>query len=459
VKLSLEHAIVSMSDTYVDTPGREDGQWLEDARLRGELSAQWFGDIKLRQLFLQLVAQSQRIDGTFHPFPPSNYPIVSNPDWAAEWVGALYDDYLWTSETIRIRKYWPQVRAFWSHVLSSVNPDGLWIEDKVFADIRVGIHPGPGQSSGIVTAQLIDRLALSIEMAKASGFKEDARQWQVIHNDTLAAFTREHLVPAFAGTPLHVDDVADPRNHKTIRGFSQAAQVMAVGAGLLSGADARADLEFAFPGPDGSPPSGVDRWNNPTYLFRALDALSSVNLSDRASQHLLERFSPYLPGDPHNTTPGLLQGKYGGPLPEYWISRDDLRLAPGTKAPTQPIDASGSHGWNAVGLVWLHTRLLGVTLATPGGREVNIHPDAGGFNSIDGTTMTPRGPISIAWKPLLRRLSISLPLGVIANVQLPEPLSGLARIGKLTVPDSCVLQSTSFYRCRGRSIHFAAAPR
>jgi hypothetical protein len=52
VRLSLEHAIVSMSDTYVDTPGREDGQWLEDARLRAQLSAQWFGDIRLRQLLL-----------------------------------------------------------------------------------------------------------------------------------------------------------------------------------------------------------------------------------------------------------------------------------------------------------------------------------------------------------------------------------------------------------------------
>ena len=40
VRLSLEHATVSMSDTYVDTPGREDGQWLEDARLRAQLAAQ-----------------------------------------------------------------------------------------------------------------------------------------------------------------------------------------------------------------------------------------------------------------------------------------------------------------------------------------------------------------------------------------------------------------------------------
>jgi hypothetical protein len=64
VQLTLEHALVSMSDTYVDTPGREDGQWLENARLRAQLAAQWFGDIRLRQLFL---AWSRRANSPTEP--------------------------------------------------------------------------------------------------------------------------------------------------------------------------------------------------------------------------------------------------------------------------------------------------------------------------------------------------------------------------------------------------------
>ena len=135
-----------MSDTYVDTPGREDGQWLEDARLRAQLAAQWFGDVKLRQVLLRLAAQSQTADGHLHPFPPSNYPITANADWAAEWVGALYDDYLWTGETVRLRQYWPQVVAWWNTVLSNVDAHGLWRDNRVFADIRVGIHPEIGRA-------------------------------------------------------------------------------------------------------------------------------------------------------------------------------------------------------------------------------------------------------------------------------------------------------------------------
>ncbi|WP_263381347.1 alpha-L-rhamnosidase-related protein [Granulicella arctica] len=456
VQLSLEHAIVSMSDTYVDTPGREDGQWLEDARLRAELAAQWFGDTKLRQLFLRLVAESQRPDGTFHPFPPSNYPIVSNADWVAEWVGALYDDYLWTGETTRINAYWPQVEAYWQHVLASVTPTGLWVEDKVFADIRIGVHPTAGQSSGIVTAQLIDRLALSIKMANAAGRTEKAAEWQAIHDRMTSAFQRDHLIGSSAGLPLHVDDVAEPGNLKATRGYSQAAQVMAIDANLLQPSDAKADLEYAFTDPLGSPPAGVDRWNNPTYVFRSLDALSSVGLSDRAVRHLLDRFSPYLPGDPNNLSPKVLQGAFGGPLPEYWISRKDLGLPPGTPVPTQPIDATGSHGWNAVALVWLHKRLLGVSIEVPGGSELMIQPDAAGLTHIEGTTMTPKGPVTIAWTPAMPLLTITLPEQVRAHILLPQALAAIAREGHLRAPSSCKREGDASYICTGSKLVFAA---
>ena len=456
VRLSLEHAMVSMSDTYVDTPGREDGQWLEDARLRAELAAEWFGDLRLRQLFLRLVAESERPDGTFHAFPPSNYPIVSNADWVMEWVGALYDDYLWTGETTRINAYWPQVVAFWAHVLEKVSPEGLWIEPDVFADIRTGIHPTKTQSSGIVTAQLIDRLRLTIVMAKASGHGEDAARWQAIEDRLLAGFQRDHLVARAVSVPLHVDDVAEP-GKVVARGYSQAAQAMAISAGLLSATEARADLEYAFGAPNGSPPEGVDRWNNPTYLFRALDALSAVGFSQRAVQHLFERFSPYLPRDPKNETPTLLQGPFGGPLPEYWVSRADLGLAPGVAASTQPIDPTGSHGWNAVGLVWLHRRLLGVTIATPGGDTLAIAPNAAGMTHIEGTTLTPHGAVTIAWSPQQPLLTIDLPEQVRAYVSLPPELEVAHHSKSLRYSSACTEEADARFLCTGRHLVFRRA--
>ena len=46
--VSYDFAKMGMSDTYVDTPGREDGQWMEDARPRAIMGASWFNDTSLR---------------------------------------------------------------------------------------------------------------------------------------------------------------------------------------------------------------------------------------------------------------------------------------------------------------------------------------------------------------------------------------------------------------------------
>ena len=62
-------------------------------------------------------------------------------------------------------------------------------------------------------------------------------------------------------------------------------------------------MNYMFPEPNGSPPTGVSRWNNPSYLRRVLKALSAVGQTGRALRHLRERFSQYLPGDPANPTP------------------------------------------------------------------------------------------------------------------------------------------------------------
>jgi hypothetical protein len=125
--LSKTFIYLGMSDTFVDTPGREDGQWIEvrfrprrageprpcsgragpggvlcvcvllyvvcvvcvicpaggaqDARPRGLIAATWFNDTTLRQVMIRHQAEAQHADGSMHPFPPSNYPATASVDW------------------------------------------------------------------------------------------------------------------------------------------------------------------------------------------------------------------------------------------------------------------------------------------------------------------------------------------------------------------------------------------
>ncbi len=426
VKLCLIHAEVTMTDAYVDTPGREDGQWLEDDRPRALLAARWFGDTKLREFYLRTQAEGQREDGLLHSFAPSNYPAYPAAfDWSVQWVATLYDDYVWTGDAARIRRHWEPLCRYWENVLRRVDDEGIFRTKHVFADIRVGLHcQHDGQSSGISSPWFIQRLRWSVEMAEAIGERQQAAAWRAAAERMARGFRKHHLLPADGKVPAHVADRFDPEDSTLTRGYSQAGQTVAVSCGLLTAAEARADLNYAFAAPDGSPPPGVTRWNNPTYGYRALRALSKAGLTERAVAHLLERYAPYLPGHPRNLVPLELQGPYGGPFPEYWTSREDLGLSPGELNPAQPRDETGSHGWAALPLLWFHETLLGVQIVEPGGGRLRIAPQTGGLPYVAGHTNTPRGLVYVCWDPQQWRLDVSIPGETSADVVLPAVCMG-----------------------------------
>jgi hypothetical protein len=430
VRLCLDHAEITMSDSYIDTPGREDGQWIEDARPRALLASRWFGDIQLRRLLIRTFSQSQGEDGNFHPFPPSNYPAYPAPyDWSVQWVACLYDDYLWTGDTEFLARYWETLERYWEGALAHLGEDGVWYTSQVLADIRVGVHPeGNRASSGMITPWMIERLRWSAEMAAAIGKVEAAQQWNATAEKMAEAFQRVHLVSSAEGIPTHVADRYAPEDPGADRGFSQAGQTVAVMSGLLAKEEALPLVDYVFPAPQGSPPEGVIRWNNPTYGYRALKTLSTVGRTERAVAHLLERYGPYLPAHPKNTLPLVLQGPFGGPLPEYWVNREDLGLPEGEINTAQPNDETGSHGWGAVPLLWLHDTLLGVDILEPGGGRIRFAPQDGGLPFVAGYTGTPKGTVWVRWDPQTFELEFSLPEKVVAEVVLPKQFSGLQAV-------------------------------
>lgn len=420
VELCLTHAEVTMLDAYVDTPGREDGQWIEDARPRAILTERWFGDDRLRKLMIRTLAESQGPDGHLHPFAPSNYPAYPAPyDWSVQWTAMLYDQYQWSGDVDDVRPYWEPLCRYWANLLSHVRDDGLWYTPHLFADIRMGTGCGPDESSGMITPWIIQRLGWSAELADALGETAQGAQWREIADRMSDAFRKFHIVPASGAIPAHVADRFAPRDPGKPRGYSQAGQTVAVLSGLLTRDEAAANLEYAFPAPSGSPPRGVLRWNNPTYGYRALRALSDSGLPGRAVDHLRERYAPYLPSHPRNVVPLALQGPYGGPLPEYWVSREDQGLGEGEINTAQPADETGSHGWNALPLLWLHESLLGVRIIQPGGAQLRIAPHTGGLPWVAGWTMTPKGPVWVEYDPDQWRLEVRIPAGVTAEVPLP----------------------------------------
>ncbi|EDQ85023.1 uncharacterized protein MONBRDRAFT_34434 [Monosiga brevicollis MX1] len=378
VNLSMAFIQMGMSDTFVDTPGREDGQWIEDARPRGLIAATWFNDSSLRQVLIRHQAEAQRPDGSMHPFPPSNFPASASADCCMN--------------DIRVTPGCPSKAA--------------------------------ACASGIVTPWIIERLRFSAVMASAVQQTTVAAQWTAAADRMQTAFL-QHFVThdnatgqAWIGAMAWLDGITQ---QWTPFGRLQAAHTVAIFTDLLPPSTQAAMMAYVFPSPDGTPPAEVQRWNNPTFLRRSLKALSHVNRTATALQHLIERFSQYLPGNDANPVPSDLQGPHGGPLPEYWLSRVDSHTAPGATDGAQPVDGTGSHGWTGVALEWIHAYVLGVRERWF--KDVVVNPEDGGeLSSFAGRTFTSWGAVELTWavNNTIGALTVELPAGPNVTVSLPS---------------------------------------
>lgn len=397
IHLCLDHAAVTMTDCFVDTPGREDGQWLEDATPRAELCARWSGDTSLRRLFLRTVAESQNAEGVFHLFPPASHPAYGNAaDWQIQWGEMLWEEWRWSADAALVKKFFPHLIRYVEKALlpNGLDEHGLWKTPGVFGDIRTSTPVPKNGVSGLVVPWLITRLPRFAQLARISGEPAWAEKWESFASQLKQAFRKFLLLPSDGKRPVLITDALDA-DLRPLPSFGQAAHTEALCSDFVTPQEAAGMLDYIFPEPQGAPPEGVRRWNNPTYCERALKALTLHGRSDRALRHLLERYSPHLPGDPANPTPLPLQGPYGGPIPEYWISREDLGYSGGEINIHQQSDDTGSHGWGAVPLLWLHEYVLGVTIESPGGGELHIAPNLCGRKFIRGKTCTPRGLVEV----------------------------------------------------------------
>jgi len=396
VRLGLIHARITMSDTYVDTPGREDAQWLEDIQYRARLAAQWFGDTALRQVTLRHAVEQQRPDGLFRVFPPEEVRPggITHLDWAMTWIGMLRDDWWWTGSLERVEKYFPALERFLDAVLAHTGEDGLFDKGEFFSDIRTATRAdlAAGGKESLTNAWLYGFLLQAAEMAAAMGRAQAADIWRE-RTDRIRAFFPRFRMVLGEGRPS-IGEIWTPGAGASSPG--QAAVVNAVYHGLVGEVEARSLLGAAFLKPSGKPPQGMHPWNNPTYAYRALRTLSDHGLGRTAGAHFLEMYRPYLPD---------------GPLPEYFLMGE-----------AQQDDPTGSHGWAAVPLVWLHDTVLGIRPAQPGGSKLLWQPCYVGWDKVSGRTMTPLGAcgVVIDWRG--RRASLQLPKGVVCRARFGKTI-------------------------------------
>lgn len=79
-----------------------------------------------------------------------------------------------------------------------------------------------------------------------------------------------------------------------------------------------------------------------------------------------------------------------------------------------------NHAWGAAPANLFPRYILGVQPLAPGWRRATIRPHPGTLTEAEGKIPTPRGPVLVSWKNAATfRLSLTLPAGVAARVDLP----------------------------------------
>ena len=422
VELAKEHAELNMTDTYVDTPGREDAAWLDDIRLRGQIADRWTGDdSQLRRLVILHHEESRTPDGRFLAFAPQSHNNdLSQWDWGMQWISLVLDEWNWTGDRAFLADRWGALDTYVTRLLEQVDGEGRFRTNYLFADIRGALRPKTRQDvSSIGQGQLVIRLRQAARIADILGETSKARVWRDDADRLAKAMRRDLWVEDGQGG--YFADVWVSASKEAI-GRSQAAQVIAAEAGLFAPEQVRAVLDRFFPAPFGQATEGTEAWNVPTYSHRVAARLAEAGLADRAVAHLLWRYGPYLPFSPTNPADLRVQGPMGGPLPEYFRSYHEFPADPKKALAGQPNDPTGSHGWAAMPLLFFHDTLLGVTWQRADTGRVShiaISPDAGGLPIIQGWTMTPEGAVNVDWDPRLGRLELIVPGGAPARIATP----------------------------------------
>jgi len=342
------------------------------------------GDTRLGRKTIDDFHRSKLPEGILLSRYPTNGPQVI-PTFALSWLFMLMDYYEETGDTAILERYRPTAEAVIGWFRRKTGASGL-VENLGYWDYT-DWAPEWGDINGSVRASRHGPSTIQNFMY-VTGLKTLARMVGLLGFPDLAAF-----YTARAGETL---DVLRRTCYDSSRGlfregpvfdreYTQHAQLWAVLAGAVTGADARALMERTLAAPD----LILCTFPSQFYLFRALE------------------------------TAGLYEKT--GPL---WDSYRRLLPLNLSTLPETPYDTARSdcHAWSALLLHEYPAKILGVYPREPGFTVIGVKPQGLFLGHAAGRVHTPRGPVEVAWDYEDGRFSLRgvLPPGSEGTLTLPD---------------------------------------
>ena len=370
-------------DAYVDTPWREQAQWLADARVQAANTFYYNGDARLFRRGINQIARQTTPDGLTYGHAPTMAHNCVLPDFTLLWMATLHDHYWQTGSTEPFLDNQATLRGALDYFRDWMDPHkGLLRHDKrywLFLDWTDLQKDGCPTAYSLWLLYALDRLAA---LASVSNMKREAAEWRA-----WAKGLRKALQPLWSAGGLLRDGILP--NGKTNPECSVHTQTLALLTDLAANRNASMLDQVLLPFIRGrkeftARPSAY--WI--TYVYSAL-------ISNGHEADVL----------PH--------------LQQHWLPMADF----GTTSERFAEDAgssSRSHAWSSHPLVHLMTIGSGIHQTGANWKTVDYRPTFLGERA-EVELPTPHGTILSSWRrePKAIHATLVLPRGVSARVVLP----------------------------------------
>lgn len=379
-----------MQDGFLDSPSREQQQWMGDGRVQALYNYYYTGDGKLHAKLLRQFGQSQDWLGlttSRYPDDHHNYPPI--PSFCLQWVSSFEEYRQYTGDNGLESEWWPNIVNAIRWFTAYLNGQGLLEHVPYWSFIDWGELPnGPAPDvgrGGVLTAlnlQFLEALHAASGMAERLGDREARSVFRSLAN-RLAEAIRLVLWDEEKGA--YAECVV---NGKMSDQISEVANSLAL-LHLHEPKDDRASriLENVFAGArpviKASPYFMI-------YVYRALDKHGSSGL---AFDLMRSRYDAML--DAGATTTWENWDLF------YKTAAGDVHFK------------SASHAWAAMPLVCLPEQLLGLRPGDAGFARVTINPCLYHLEYAEGSISTPNGvyEIAVGRSGEQYRIKLSIPLG------------------------------------------------
>lgn len=397
---------ICMQDAFVDSPSREQQQWMGDGRWQALYQTVYSGDGKLHRKLLEQIGQSQDWQGmTAQRYPDGhhNYPPI--PSFCLHWVssfGEYLDAY---GDDGLLAEWWPNIVQALRWFSGFENEAGLLADVPYWAYLDAGEAPlgrwPDVERGGIVTS--LNLLYLEA-LRRAAAYAErvvdrEAQAYCVQASERLAEGIQRTLWLPEAG--VYADCSVNGVRSAV---YSESANALALAVLHDAEEERSRQIYAAVFAPEAA---GRAVQASPFFMQVVYRALAKLGREERMLELVRQRYGPMV--DAGATTVWEWWGLF---YPDKMSG--DVRYS------------SACHAWGSMPVYMFLHAILGVRLLQPGHWAVELAPRLlGGLDWAEGAVPTAGGMLTVRVERVSEsgnpaaavRLSMTVPEGVTVWVQ------------------------------------------